>query len=90
MPVLKFDISIDQQISELKAELAIRGNVYPFWMRNGKMNRDTGERKFATLRAALHTLMELREKEKEQQVTGYPIDLSALARDREEEGLPES
>jgi hypothetical protein len=73
---MKFTITLDQQISELKAELAIRTSEV-----------EAAHKKFAAMRAALHTLIELqRSFEVKPGVKLWP--LGELARDREEEGLP--
>lgn len=56
---MEISVNFDQQIAELKAELALRQNVYRKWVIAGKMNRQKADMKYAALRAALHVLLEI-------------------------------
>lgn len=72
----QFIISIDDQIAELKAELALRERVFRKWIIAGKMTEESGARRMARMRAALRTLIEVKEKgyhelERERQVEGF-------------------
>lgn len=81
-------ITLDQQIDELKAELALRLNVYRKWIVEGRMKQTTAEKKMAAMRAALHVLMALR-RHKQDPVAIRPADaVGELAADRTEEGMP--
>jgi hypothetical protein len=84
----KIKVSLAEQISEIERELAFRKNVFGSWVRSGKMKPETADKMFAAMRAALHTLLELQNcKEANKGVYVWPHD--EIARDREEEGLPE-
>ena len=84
---MNIPITLADQIAELKAELAIRTTAYGRWIRDGRMKAETANKKFAAMRAALHTLIELeRCVEVNKGVNVWPHD--ELARAREEEGLP--
>ena len=87
----KFTITLDQAIAELKAELAIRSTAYKKWIRDGRMRQETADKKFAAMRAALHSLMEIKEG-----MDDEPLGLMGctpgecckqIGRVREEEGL---
>lgn len=56
-------IPLDQQIAELKRELALRANVYPGFVARGKMRQGEADLHIARMTAALHTLMWLQENE---------------------------
>lgn len=81
----KFVISLDEQIAEVRAELALRRNVYRNWIGSGRMKKATGDRKFAAMCAVLHTLMKIGEVAK----VGALLDLTTTHLPRDEEGLPE-
>jgi hypothetical protein len=49
--------SLNQQIAELKRELALRKNVYPKWVANARMRQSEMDHHMATMTAALHTVM---------------------------------
>lgn len=51
-------VSIEDQIAEVKRELAMRERVYPRWINapKPKLTPQTGERQMARLRAVLATL----------------------------------
>lgn len=85
----KFTVTLDQAISELKAELAIRSTAYKKWIRDGRMRQETADKKFAAMRAALHVLIDLDLKLSEESRAGYVIDMSEVGYDRAEEGLPD-
>jgi hypothetical protein len=80
----KITITLAEQIAEIRAELGMRVNVYRKLIRDGRMKQETADRKFASMRAGLHVLMELKEDGIKQ---GGRPDL--LDRDRIEEGLPQ-
>jgi hypothetical protein len=86
----KFQIPIDDQIAELKAELALRRNVYGNWIRSNRMKKEAGDRRFARMTAALHTLMELQETERGRE-TGFGLNPGGchICRTRFEDGLPD-
>ncbi len=48
-----------EQISEVERELAIRKNVYPKWIKSGRLAKPTAERCMARLTAALASLRTL-------------------------------
>lgn len=48
-----------EQISEVERELAIRKNVYPKWIKSGRLASKTAERAVARLTAALASLRTL-------------------------------
>lgn len=75
----KHQITLEQAIAELKAELALRINVYRKWIRDGRMKRESADRKFAAMARALHILLELQSNWREE---GNDWDA-------EEEGLPD-
>lgn len=50
-------VTLDQQIAEIKREIAIRKNVYPKWVSAGKMRQAEADHAIAALTAALHTVM---------------------------------
>ena len=50
---------LDDQIAELKRELAIRKSVYPKWIKNARMTRDNAAVYWGRMRSALHTLIAL-------------------------------
>jgi hypothetical protein len=53
-------VSLDQQISCVKRELAIRERVYPQWVESGKMPVESMGRELRGMRAVLKTLEGLR------------------------------
>lgn len=57
----KRKISIEQQISEVQRELALRRNVYPGLVVRGKMRQGEADEHTARLEAVLTTLMWLRD-----------------------------
>lgn len=57
--------SLAEQITCLKREIAMRKNVYPKWVENGRMKQEAADREIATMTDALHTLMRLDEQAKQ-------------------------
>jgi hypothetical protein len=53
--------SIDQQIAEIKREIALRNAVYPGFVSKGRLKQDAAERQIANMTAALQTLMKGRD-----------------------------
>ena len=51
--------SIDAQIKCVQREIEMRERVYPPRVREGKMNEHHAKREIATMKAVLHTLMQL-------------------------------
>jgi hypothetical protein len=87
LPMTKFTVTLDQAISELKAELAIRSTAYKKWIRDGRMRQETADKKFAAMRSALHVLIEIKQESVEE--GGRPGTMNLLDRARAEEGLPD-
>jgi hypothetical protein len=57
-------VSLEEQIAEVKRELALRENAYPRWVASGKMRSSDAERSYRALRAVLKTLQQaLQERE---------------------------
>jgi hypothetical protein len=50
-------MTLDQQIAELKREIALRKNVYPKWVAAGKMRQAEMDHHMGAMTAALHTAM---------------------------------
>lgn len=53
--------SISEQVEEVAREVRTRERLYPSWIESGRYRKETAERKLATLRAALRSLMFLQE-----------------------------
>lgn len=49
-------IPIEEQIAEVEREIAMRRRVYPGWVRAGRMDADTADRRIAAMQAVLDTL----------------------------------
>lgn len=56
-------VTFDNQIEEVKREIAVRERVYAKWIDNGTMRHEVADKQMAALCAVLHTLEELRESE---------------------------
>lgn len=54
-------VTLEEQITELDRELALRARVYPRWVAAKKIRADTAQRQMARLRAAHRSLEVLRE-----------------------------
>lgn len=52
-------ISLGQQITAVKREIALRERVYPQWVKSGRMKQHNAEIEIANMKAVLHTLMDL-------------------------------
>lgn len=55
-------ISLDDQVKEVKREIAMRKRVYPRWVTQGKMDKALADKKLAIMEAALATLEDLQAK----------------------------
>jgi hypothetical protein len=55
-------ISLDDQVKEVKREIAMRKRVYPRWVAQGKMDKALADKKLAIMEAALATLEDLQAK----------------------------
>jgi len=51
-------ITRDDAIKELERELKMRERVYPRFVQSGKLHRDTAERQYCRLQAAINFLKE--------------------------------
>lgn len=51
------EASLDEQIAEVKRELAMRRNAYPAFIKNKRITQEQADRQTARLLATLHTLM---------------------------------
>lgn len=49
-------ISLPDQVKCLKRELALRRNVYPGWVRGGRMSQAAADHEIAAMEAALATV----------------------------------
>ncbi len=54
-------ITLDQQIAEVRRELAIRQRVYPKWVESGRMKKDAADTSLTALQAAHDSLVALKE-----------------------------
>lgn len=52
-------ISLDEQIQEVRRELALRKNAYPRWIKNGTLKEADAERQIARMQAVHDTLVGL-------------------------------
>lgn len=55
------DVSLDMQLRCAQRELKIRRDVYPAWVRAGRMNKFTAEDEIARMAAIVKTLQNLLE-----------------------------
>jgi hypothetical protein len=51
--------TLERQVKCLKREIAMRKNVYPQWVRSGRMDQEQADEEIAAMTAALHTLMKV-------------------------------
>ena len=49
--------TLEQQITCLKREIAMRKNVYPKWVASKRMKQEDADREIAAMTGALHTIM---------------------------------
>ena len=49
--------TVDQQISEVQREIALRENVYPRWIESGRLTKQKAEHQITCMKAVLGTLM---------------------------------
>lgn len=49
--------TLDEQIAELKRELALRERAFPRFVASGRMKQAEADRSMARMKAALHTLL---------------------------------
>jgi len=54
-------IPLAAQIAEVKREIALRKNVFPKWIAQGRMTQAKADHQIAAMTAALHTLTEYAE-----------------------------
>ena len=52
-----FPIGIDEQIAEIERELEMRRTVYPRWIRVGRIDNETANRRIVILEEARQTLI---------------------------------
>lgn len=52
--------SLDEQIAEIKREIALRKSVYPRWIKQGKMTQAQADGRLACLEATLDLLRDQR------------------------------
>lgn len=52
-------ISVADQITCVRREIAMRARVYPKWVNAGRMKADAAEREIAAMHAVLETLLSL-------------------------------
>jgi hypothetical protein len=52
-------ISVVDQITCVRREIAMRERVYPKWVNAGRMKAEAAEREIAAMRAVLETLLSL-------------------------------
>lgn len=48
--------TLDEQITCVEREIAMRERVYPAWVRNGRMTQQKADREVETMRAVASTL----------------------------------
>lgn len=49
-------VSIDEQIACVARELAMRSNVYPRWVKQGKLSQENADKEMRRLTAVMATL----------------------------------
>jgi hypothetical protein len=52
--------TLDEQIACVRREVGVRERFYPGWIENGRIKPETADRELAGMRAALHTLEQIR------------------------------
>ncbi len=58
-------VSLDEQIKCLGRELGLRRNVFPAWVKKGRMTKEAMEREIAAMDAAYATLKALKSSREE-------------------------
>lgn len=56
------EFTIDEQIEEVKREIAMRERVYPRWIQDGKMKQAAADRQIAAMKSVLETLQAEKER----------------------------
>lgn len=69
LPETVSEVSLDEQIQEIQAEIAIRQRVYPRWIAEGRITREKAQKKILRMQAAQASL----EKNREQEQHGYKL-----------------
>jgi len=59
--------TLDEQIAEVKREVAMRERVYAGWVLNGRMKLEDSQRQIRRMRAVLTTLEKLRADQRAEQ-----------------------
>lgn len=72
-------VTLQNQIDELKRELAMRERLYPQWIDKGTLTQDKADKQVAALRASLELIEELQANS-----TSYPATITRM---RTVEGL---
>lgn len=85
MPTIR-EITFQEQLREIRAELAVRRTAFRAWVRQGKMRKEVADHKFAAMGAVLAVLTEI---ENEVKAGGDTLSAVALAQVRQKEGLPD-
>lgn len=62
-------VSIDDELTEARRELRFREQIYPDWIRQGKIKQETAAHRVACLRATIHRLEALLSQIRPQQQT---------------------
>ena len=52
-------ITLEEQITEARRELALRRKVYPAWVKSGKLDMTTAHSQLQAMEAIIKTLMRL-------------------------------
>jgi hypothetical protein len=59
-PPGRFPESLDDQLTELKRELAMRNQLYPAWIKRGSMDPSVALRRTRRLQAAIETIEQVK------------------------------
>jgi hypothetical protein len=51
-------VNLEEQIAEVRRELALRERVYPRWVAAGQLTKQTADRRLTVMRAVLRTLLD--------------------------------